>query len=205
MMTTVMGIAMRAVFCGLLASLAWTSCTSTPGFDPEFTRALARGEPGAGRIEVRDARIETVSAPIAESDLPSRVALAVDAIQPGGTTLAVSRVWLGDGAAFSITKLYGEGAAARQRSVLLSAAGEVIERAHQIPTAEVAASAHRAVTALSRGDIRVIEVVQDEPGVERYRFWLESDDGARFVVECNLAGEQMRVAQRLTAEVRAWQ
>ena len=185
--------------------MAWTACTAAPGLPPDFTTDLARGEPGAGRIEVRDSRIEAVSAPITEADLPHRVAIAVQAIQPGGATLEVSRVWRGDLEAFSITTRYGEGAAAQLRSALLSADGEVIERTHQLPIAEVAAAAHQAVAALGLGRIVVAEVVQTEPGAEHYRVWLEQADGAKFVAECSLAGEQMRVARRLTAEVRAWQ
>lgn len=201
MMTAVMGIAMRAVFSGLLcAGLA--SCTATSGLPHEFAAELARGEPGTGRIEVRDGEIGIVSAPVAAADLPEPVVIAVEAIQPGGTTLEISRVWRGGVVSFSVVKLYGEGEAAQRRRAWLTANGEVIERAHQIPTAEVAEAAREAAAAV--GEIEIAEVVQTEPGVEHYRFWLRGDSGAQFVAECSLRGTDLRVARRLTAEVRAW-
>lgn len=196
---------MRAAFSCFVAGVGLLACAAAPGLPPDFTRELARGEAGAGRIELRGARIETVSAPIAEADLPERVVVAVEAIQPGGTTVEVSRVWRGDLETFSVTKSYGEGAAAQRRSALLTAGGEVIERTHEIPISEVQGAAHRAVTALSRGSIRRVEVVQPAPGVERYRFWLGQADRSSWVVECSLAGEQVQVARCLEAEVRAWQ
>jgi len=126
------------------------------------------------------------------SDLPDAVAFSVEAIQPGGTTTAVERVWRDGEAGFLVTKSYDVGDASHSRSVWLREDGEVIERTHEIGIDEAHEAAVAAVDALGEGSVAMVEVVQRGPDGERYRFRITRPDGTRSVVECSLAGTDVR-------------
>lgn len=129
---------------------------------------------------------------ITEAELPDPVAFAVQAIQPGGKTEAVQRVWRDGEASFAVTKSYDVGGVPRRRSVWLEGDGDVIERTHEIAIEQADALARGAIEALDAGRALAVEVVQREPGAELYRFLVEQADGTRSVFECSLTGTDIR-------------
>lgn len=182
------------------------SCSGLGDVSGDFAAAAVRAEADAGcSIEIDGSSITELSVPMPRTELPREVARMVDAIQPGGTAVIVTRVWRSNGTAYRVVTQYPDDDTTNvRRTVLIDDEGQVVERSHEILESEVPGNIRDSVAELGRGTIQVIDVVQRGPGEEHYRFHLKLPDGRHFVARCQLDGTGLRVARVLPTELRAW-
>jgi hypothetical protein len=116
--------------------------------------------------------------------------------------VAIAEVWRRDSdrRAFRVEVDYGRSGG--RRSVIVDETGHVLERSHEIGSREIPRGILDAAESLGEGSIERAEMVQGEPGVEHYRFWLRADDGSRAVALCPAAGQPVfELIHVVTAEL----
>lgn len=180
------------------ALLVATACvgTATP---PPASRMLSRaGGTGEVRITVDGDRVTTIATPIDEHALPGPTRRTVEALAPDGRTLFCGEERGPRGFGYRVEKGYDD--PDHTRSVLVDAAGNVLERWHSLDLREV--PQHVLAPALQQGkEIQRACIVSD--GLQE-RSWLvevRHRRGDRFLVEVALDGQLMRVRRRLQGRV----
>jgi hypothetical protein len=169
---------------GLLLS-GLHACAGLGSVDRELAQQLAEGGRGPTRVEIdRAGGIVTVAWPVAEHDVPDRALFAARAIQPDGDGSELEREKGPWGEGWRLTTRYGD----RQRTVLVSDAGDVLHKTWDVPRAE--APAELLATAVNRclGAVERVAVSQGPgPGAGwivttqapdgRRRLWVTHADG----------------------------
>jgi hypothetical protein len=185
---------MRPTCCLWLITLA--ACSAAP------IRAglLADAEPHqTTRITLDGDRIASLVVPIDFRGLPARVRTTLDAIAPPGNDLFCGREQGPRGDGFRVERGYSEPFEHR-RSLLITAEGEVLERAHTMPLAKVP----QHVLAAALTSATVIESAQIVSGPVQEEFWrLVAKDrrGRVFVVIVDLEGNELSRLRRNQSRV----
>jgi hypothetical protein len=124
----------------------------------------------------------------------------VEAVAPRGELVFQGREWGAHGAGFRVDKQYREAGAEHSRSVLVTADGEVLERDHTVPIADV--PQHVLAGALSVGS--KIDEARIVSGPEREQHWtvlVRDRAGRTAVVTVALDGRVLGSRRRLAARL----
>jgi len=183
------GTVLRAI---LLLCLSVSACR---GVDP--AAAFARALPNSTRGYIaRDGECVAECAVTTTRDaLPRAAAVTVAAVQPDAARTDFERVWRNGEVLYRARSHYPPPGPAT-RTVLVDAAGRVVERGFEISAAaaEAAADLSPAVAALRRAlpavDVR-LEVVHGEAGREWLRARTDTAPGTR-IVDCDRDGQTCR-------------
>lgn len=187
------------------ALLGIAACGSVQPLPADFAELVASAPAAApARMLVHGGEILEVAVPLTDAALPEAARIAIDAVQPAGKTVAVERVWSVRGAGYGVTKIYDDGVAGRRRNVVVDAAGNVLERSHEIEARRVPPVVMQRIQALRAGEIGLVEAVQHRPGDEHYRFLLQSSDGTRTVARCRVDGSDLYFGRVIGADITAW-
>lgn len=182
----------------LTCLLAAAGC-STAGTPADITAELAES-PGDGvpRLWLAGDRIMAVAAPLQHRDLPRPVALMADAIAPGGSRTFVGREWGPRGTGYRIDCTFTD--PPHVRSMLLTPAGEVLERSHTVPLAEVP----ERVLATALRIAPLVDSAAIVSGPEREEHWtivMRDRSGRRFSARIALDGREIDHHRRFDAQL----
>jgi hypothetical protein len=184
----------------LLAMAVLGGCAAAP-LPPGFAAAAANApEDQPLRLWVAGDAVVAAAAAVGRGGLPQPVRTAAEAIAPAGETVFAGREWGPRGDGWRVEKRYREGTDESFRSVLLDAAGSVLERSHSVPTAKVPAPVLFAAMQVGR-DVQRCEIVSGAVSEESWRATVRDGAGRTFVVELDLDGHPRRSCRVLTAAV----
>lgn len=180
-----------------------TAC-SAPGETRLRLRQLLAEAPNDSppRLLLDGDRIDAVAVPLGPGALPPAVRTTFDAIAPGGTTRFVGRESSRRGDGYRVEKAYESSGTASARSVLCTANGEVLERWHSVPIADVPQAAAAAALRVAPV-IDEARIVSGPTSEELWSFTLHDRIGWTFVVEVALDGRLLRRARQLAARVES--
>ena len=184
----------------IVAVLAAAACAG--GVPPaDVLQDLDRVEQGASaRLWLDGAQIVGAAVPVDLREVPLAVRTTFDAIAPGGEVTFVGRETGPRGAGYRLEKRYVDGAAEHSRSVLVDAAGAVLERAHTVAVRDV--PQHVLVSALRSGSsIDEAAIVSGPEHEEHWALIVSDRDGRRSVVHTALDGRELRRHRRIAARI----
>ncbi len=198
---------MRHAPFALVLALAVPGCMtacSAPGETRLRLRQLLAEAPNDSppRILLDGDRIDAVAVPLGPGSLPPAVRTTFDAIAPGGTTRFVGRESSRRGDGYRVEKAYEASGTASARSVLCTASGEVLERWHTVPIADVPQTAATAALRVAPV-IDEARIVSGPTSEELWSFTLHDRIGWTFVVEVALDGRLLRRTRQLAARVES--
>lgn len=173
----------------LTLCLCLAACRSTTEPPAEFARALHRAP--RGYIARQGASVVECAVAIERHALPRAADVTIDAVQPGGVEVTFEQVFRADAVLYRARTRY-QAPGPPSRTVLVDAAGRVIERAYEVTDDEVAASAdldaaERALRAAFAGLNVRFEIVHGSPGTEWVRGHADAAPDAR-VGDCDRDG-----------------
>jgi hypothetical protein len=179
--------------------LTVTGC-ATPSVPHEFAAELATA-PGdtSPRLLLAGNKIVVATTPLFSAhELPRPVAQMAMAIAPDGERTFVGREWGPRGEGYRIDCRYTD--PPHVRSMLLTAGGQVLERSHTVPIAEVPQPVLAA--ALQTGPL--VDAAAIVSGPEREEYWLvqvRDRSNKRFVVQIGLDGRERARHRRFSAQL----
>lgn len=184
----------------LLLALPWPAC-ATAGLPRGFAKALAESPLDApARLWLDGERVAGGAVALGPGGLPRPVRVAADGIAPGGETVFSGREWGPAGTGFRIEKRYLEGATESFRSVLLTADGAVLERAHSVPLHEVPAAVLMTAMAVGR-DVLRCDIVADAARERSWSAYVRNAIGWTFVVAIGLDGSLLELRREVAATI----
>ncbi len=191
--------------CLLFASLLACSACSTAGVVPaDLSALLAEAPPDMpARLWLDGDRIVGAAVAVGPGVLPGDVRRMAEGIQPRGELVFQGREWGPRGFGFRIDKHYaGDEGPEGSRSVLLAQDGNVLERDHTVPIADV--PQHVLASAMQVGSR--IDEVRIVSGREREEYWsvlVHDRSGRVFVVTVSLDGRVLGSRRRTEARVES--
>lgn len=188
---------MRQIRCLWLIALVGASGCAAPTVP---TGPLADAEPNqTPRIGLAGDRVVSLAVPIDIRSLPGRARTSIDAIAPEGRLVFCASERGPRGAGFRVERAY-EKPFEHVRSILATAAGEVLERSHTVPLTKV--PQHVLAAALTPSSL--VESAEIVSGPEREEFWrivTKDRRGRVFVVRVGLDGTHLSVMRRNQSRV----
>lgn len=185
----------------VVASAALAACAGAGSARAQLAQLLAEA-PGdvPPRFLFAGDRLVAAAVPLGPNSLPPAVRTTFEAIAPGGKTTFVGREFGERGEGYRLEKRYEEGIASAARSVLCTAAGEVLERWHTVPIPDVP----QHVLAAALREAPVLDEVRIVSGPQREEYWsFDAKDrgGHQYVVRVTLDGRSLGRVRRFAATV----
>lgn len=186
----------------LLGTLLAAACAA-PRLPPGFAEA-AEAAPSEVpvRVWIEGDRLVGAAVPVGPGGLPAAVRHAVDAIAPGGEQLFAGREWGPWGEGFRIEKRYVEPGQESFRSLLLTADGQVLERSHSVPLAQIPNEILLAAMSIGR-DLLRCEIVSGPAAEQFWRATLRDRIGRDRMAIVSLDGRIESTARVLPARIVA--
>lgn len=185
----------------LAATAILTACASHSHLPPDLADRLATTpEEQSARLRIDAAGIAVLALPIRAVELPPAARTGVEAVAPQGTVTFIGREWHAHGTGFRVDKRYEVEGTEHTRSVLVDAAGQVLERIHSVPIAEVP-EAVLATAARFGPAVERIEIVAGARHEDHWRCLVADRSGRHFVVRTDLQGNLLDCRRRLPAQL----
>lgn len=187
---------MRRTRCAWLLLL--TGCASAPGPSlGELLRDAVVGE--HARLTVEGDQVVAFATPFDYRALPAAARKTCDTVAPEGALLYCASERGPRGAGFRVEKRYQE-PVPHERSLLVDAAGRVLERSHTLPVSD--APQHVLGTALGCGPfVERVEIVSGPVREEFWRVLVKDRRGRVFTATIDLGGELLHLRRRSQSRV----
>lgn len=183
---------------GFLFALACSTAAPVPA---RLQKSLAdMPEDSPARLWIADGTLVAAAVAVGPGAIPEAARTAIDAVEPGGETVFQGREWGPRGEGFRVDKRYRQAGQEQRRTLLVTAAGKVLERGHTVAIVEVPQDVLAA--ALAVGPVVTDAMIVSGPEVEE--FWrCEVSDriGRSYLVTVGLDGRLRKVARRVAATV----
>lgn len=190
---------LSSVLAAALAALS--GCASGSDTTPDLSRWLAEvPESMPTRLWIAGDRIVRAAAALGPGSIPPAARTAIEAVAPGGQVLFQGREWGSAGDGFRVEKHYPDADPEHSRSVLVTADGAVLERAHTVPVTQIPRDVLNAALRAAP-QIEAAWIVSD---ATRERFWLcelRNRIGYSLILKIDLEGHLLYASRRIAARV----
>lgn len=172
---------------------------AVPTLPAGFADALAEAPTGVpARIWLEGGRVVATAAPLGPGGLPAAARTAAETIAPAGDLLFAGAEEGPAGSGFRVDKRYVDGASVLHRSVLVTPAGDVLERSHSVELADVPFEVLE--TAMRTGrDVTRCDIVSGPHKERGWRAFVRDGGGREFVVSIALDGQRVAVRRVVSA------
>ena len=180
---------------------ALPGCASGSDTTPDLSRWLTEvPEAMPTRLWIAGDRIVRAAAALGPGSIPQAARTAIEAVAPGGDVRFQGREWGPGGDGFRVEKHYADADPEHSRSVLVTADGAVLERAHTVPVTQVP----RDVLNTALGAAPQVEAAWIVSDATRERFWvceLRNRIGYALILQIDLQGNLLSASRRIEARV----
>jgi hypothetical protein len=185
----------------LALAAALAACRTAAVLPEDLTERLAACPEGSpARLHLDPGGALALVLPIQPVELPPAARTGVESAAPRGTTTFVGREWGPRGQGYRVDKHYDVEGVEHTRSVLVDNQGQVLERVHSVPIAEVPEAVITTAARFGHA-IERVEIVAGTAHVEHWRCLVTDRSGRHFVVRTGLDGTLLDRHRRLHTEL----